>query len=197
MTRAGVGPDVRATLLATTMGLAMLFLTAVTMVPAAAAGANLRPGDPSYDAIAKRVALPSDDSVEVATRWRRGGPEVPRQLRNVPLIGAVISWDRKYPVEDWDILVYEPSDNTLGSVATYERFLRGTEMIEPASAKGITEASPGGPRRDVWCPPKRGHPYALILDITLVDGRPALTHGNVPAESVPECAATSSRSRPR
>jgi hypothetical protein len=157
-----------------------------------AAEASLKPGDPVYDAIAKRVEIPSGSDVEVfpANRIPRiGSPYQFPELRNIPVLGAVARWDKKLPVIYDGILVYEPSQNTLGSVATLERFLRKTAYQEPAGAKAITEDQPGGPRRDVWCPNDRTFgARALVLDISMVDGLPALTVSRPHYETLPECA---------
>jgi hypothetical protein len=169
--------------------IAMVFVA--TLWPSAAE-AGLKPGDPVYDAIAKRITIPSEPNVEVVVKMPRvgGGPNQWLELRNIPILGAVIRWAEKYPVVDAGVILYKPSENTLGSVATLERTLRKTSMREPASAAGVTEEHPGGPRRDVWCPPKNDRTsglHAIVLDIALVDGLPALTLSEPRAEQNPEC----------
>jgi hypothetical protein len=103
-------------------------------------------------------------------------------------MASVLRWNEKEPGVNASILLYKPSVNTLGSVATLERFLRQTRLRQPASAVAITEEAPGGPRNDVWCPEKRGSKeVAYGLEIVLVDGVPALNFKFWPSDEVPEC----------
>jgi|GEM_PF-3703707 len=156
-----------------------------------AAQARLGPGDPLYDAVAKRVQIPLAPNVEVVERNPPNTiglqPYWP-QLRNLKLMAALLRWNEKEPGVIGSILLYKPSANTLGSVATLERYLRQTPLREPASAAAITEEAPGGPRNDVWCPRKNGSKaVAYGLEIVLVDGVPALNFKFWPSDEVPEC----------
>jgi hypothetical protein len=165
-------------------------LCAAVLWPSAAQ-ARLGPGDPLYDAVAKRVQIPIAPNVEVVERnpFNTIGlqPYWP-QLRNLKLMASVLRWNEKEPGVNASILLYKPSANTLGSVATLERFLRQTRLRQPASAVAITEEAPGGPRNDVWCPEKKGSKaVAYGLEIVLVDGVPALNFKFWPSDEVPEC----------
>ena len=167
-------------------------LCAMVILPSAAQ-ARLAPGDPLYDAAAKRIQIPQAPNVEVVERNPPNTiglqPYWP-QLRNLKLMAAVLRWNEKEPGVIGSILLYKPSANTLGSVATLERYLRQTPLRQPASAVAITEESPGGPRNDVWCPPNRGsRAVAYGLEIVLVDGVPALNFRFWPSDEVPECRA--------
>ena len=169
-----------------------VLLLAAVLCPSAAQ-ARLAPGDPLYDSVAKRVQIPLAPNVEVVERNPPNTiglePYWP-QLRNLKLMASVLRWNEKEPGITGNILLYKPSANTLGSVASLERFLRQTRLRQPASAVAITEEAPGAPRKDVWCPEKRGSKaVALGLEIVLVDGVPALNFSFWPSNEVPECSA--------
>jgi hypothetical protein len=170
--------------------IAVTLLVAAVLCPVAAQ-ARLGPGDALYDAVAKRVQIPQAPNVEVVERnpFNTIGlqPYWP-QLRNLKLMAAVLRWYEKEPGVSGSILLYKPSVNTLGSVASLERYLRQTSLREPASAAAITEDAPGGPRNDVWCPRPIGtKAVAYGLEIVLVEGVPALNFKFWPSNEVPEC----------
>jgi hypothetical protein len=160
----------------------------------AAAHARLGPGDPLYDAVAKRIQIPIAPNVEVRERNPPNtiglSPYWP-QLKNLKMMASVLRWNEKEPGVDASIFLYKPSPNTLGSTATLERTLRNIRGLrEPASAVGITEDQPGGPRNDVWCPPKDEPKHdAFGVEIVLVDGIPALNFKIWPSGELPECRA--------
>ncbi len=157
------------------------------------AEARLGPGDPVYDAVAKRVKIPIAPNVEVV---ERNPPNTIRldpyhiELRNLRLLASVLRWNEQEPGVTGDIQLYKPSPNTLGSVASLERSLRQIRYYrEPASAAAITEDQPGGPRNDVWCPStKNPRSTALAVEIVLVDGVPALNLKTWPSGELPECS---------
>jgi hypothetical protein len=155
------------------------------------AQARLEAGNPLYDAVAKRLQIPMAPNVEVVERNPPNtiglSPYWP-QLRNLKMLASILRWNEKEPGVNASIFAYKPSENTLGSTASLERLLRSLRLREPASAIGITEAEPGGPRNDVWCPPKdQPKSDAFGVEVVLVDNIPALNFKIWPSGEVPEC----------